>query len=242
MSGNAIYQWKTSISAHFCIANTHLNPLGLLWFSVFMMGPCNALCDHLSSPNFQRRQLVPPHLPRHSCWASQGLGDLCSQQHCQLWAHWCLPMLMKLEAFVVSKVEKVFGSTHRMSAMVWQCSYIHWMLCPAQVESTGGAGTGGTADASVNTLLVSSVPNPCLPPILTKLSLEFLMALAVAFPHWWNVQPLIKDQSLMTLSSDCSVILCFPISAACVSLPFSSVRSQLCYSSSLIDASCLAPW
>lgn len=61
-----------------------------------------------------------------------------------------------------------------------------------------------------------SVPNPCLPPILTKLTLEFLMALAVVFPHCWNVRPLFKEQSLTRLSSDCPVVLCFPpLSSLC---------------------------
>lgn len=95
------------------VYSTHtFKPLGP---SVFMMWPCNVLCDHLSIPNFQRRQYGILRLPRHTCWASQGPGDLCSQQHCQLLAHWYPPTLMKLEAFVVAKVENVFGWTYRVS-------------------------------------------------------------------------------------------------------------------------------
>lgn len=57
--------------------------------------------------------------------------------------------------------------------------YVHWVLCPAWVVQELVAQQMPLCTRCL------SAPNPCLPPILTKLSLEFLMALAVAFPHCW---------------------------------------------------------
>ena len=96
-------------------------------------------------------------------------------------------------------------------------SYVHCTLYPAWV---------------VQKLVAQDVPvpNPSLPPILPKHNPELLMALA--FPPCWNVQPLIKGQSLNP-SSDFPVVSCFPFSAACISFPFNKLLRQLWYSSSL---------
>lgn len=68
------------------------------------------------------------------------------------------------------------------------------------------------------------------------------MALAVAFPHCWNVQPLIKDQSLRRLSSDCLWSCASPLSVACVSFPLALAGHSSDIAPLLIDASCMAPW
>lgn len=124
------------------------------------LGPSLVLCIYCmttwcyiwSLEHCQHSKLAFLHLPSHTCWASQGLGHLCSQQHLAQW----YPTMMKVEAFVVSKVEKVFGSTYRMSAVVWPCR-----LCSLNaLPSVSGAGTGGTGDVLVDTLLVSSKSLP----------------------------------------------------------------------------------
>lgn len=175
------------------------------------------MCN-LSSPNLQERWWwVLLRLVRHTCWASQWPRDLLSQQHHQLLARWYPPLLVKLEALVVSKVEEVFRSVYEMSAMVWQ-----------EVQEP-------VAQQVPWWTHCWPVPNPSLLSILPKLSPELSMALAVAFSHCLNVQPLIKTQSLMNPSSDCPAVSCFPpLSSLCLISSSASFlgRSQFWYGSS----------
>lgn len=134
---------------------------------------------HLSSPNLQKRwQQVLLHLPRHICWASQWLGNLCSQQHDQLLTPWYPPMPVKLRALVVTEVKEIFGSKYRMS--------------PVWVMFTGCSAQHGWCRNLWHSRYLSGprwpVPKPSLPPILPKLSPELSMALSVTLPHCWNGQ------------------------------------------------------
>lgn len=100
----------------------------------------------------------------------------------------------------------------------------------------GGAGAGGTADAFVHTLLVSS--KSLSASHLNKAQSGVLDGTGSGLPTLLDVQPRIKAQSLMRLSSDCPVVLCF--STFGVSFPFSFGSSDI--APLLIDASCMAPW
>lgn len=72
-----------------------------------------------------------------------------------------------------------------------------------------------TVDAFVHACLVSS--KSLSTSHLNKAQSGVLDGTVSGFPHFWDVQPLIKEQSLTRLSSDCPVVLCFPpLSSRCL--------------------------
>lgn len=212
------------------IAYTHVSPLGLLWSSVFITWPHDALCDHLSIPNFQSW----PFFTFQDTPVGQARGwDTSAASSMWLtgilpWWRWKLLWYPKWKRYL----------DQHTGCLQWSdiAGYVHWMLCPAWVVQEL------VAQQMPLWTHCWSVPNPCLPPIWTKLNLESLMALAVAFPHCWNVQPLIKDQSLRRLSSDCLWSYASPLSVACVSFPVVLAGHSSDIAPLLIDASCMAPW